>query len=96
MRVRRPPAPLLVLLVTWALSLCAPALHAQFDLDEGSGEGHAGARSSHACSGIFVHHQGVSLHAACAGGDDCRDPTHHHHGGFQHDATRCPACASSL
>jgi hypothetical protein len=94
--IRRPDAPLFVLLFTWALSLCAPALHERFDVDASSGEANHGHDGRGACDAPVVHHEGAVVHADCAAGDNCRDPSHHHHSPFQHDATRCPACASSL
>ena len=100
--IRRPDAPLFVLLFTWALSLCAPALHARFDVDAGSGEAshgdgdHGSDGGRGACDAAVVHHDGAVVHADCTAGDHCRDPSHHHHSPYQHDATRCPACASSL
>jgi hypothetical protein len=95
-RIRSPSQPLVVLLFTWALSLCAPALHARFEIGDGDEASRGGSHDCEACRGPVVHHEGVVLHAGCDAGDDCRDPTHHHHPPFQHDATRCPACASSL
>ncbi len=100
--IRRADAPLFVLLFTWTLSLFAPALHARFDVDAGSGEAHhdGGGDGSDggrgACDAASAHHDGVVVHAGCDAGNDCRDPSHHHHSPYQHDATRCPACASSL
>jgi hypothetical protein len=100
--IRRPDAPLFVLLFTWALSLCAPALHARFDVEAGSGEAshgdgdHGSDGGRGACDAAVVHHDGAVVHADCTAGDHCRDPSHHHHAPYQHDATRCPACASSL
>jgi hypothetical protein len=97
--IRRADAPLFVLLFTWTLSLFAPALHARFDVDAGSGEanhGDGGHDGRGACDAAIGHHEGVVVHAGCDAGNDCRDPSHHHHSPYQHDATRCPACASSL
>ena len=100
--IRRPDAPLIVLLFTWTLSLCAPALHERFDVDASSGEanhgdgGHGSDRGRGACEAAVVHHDGAVVHADCTAGDNCRNPSHHHHSPYQHDATHCPACASSF
>jgi hypothetical protein len=86
---------LCLLLVAWALTLLAPALHVD-EIDADTVQSGHGGHSASECPGFSSNHRaphGAELVAGC-NASDCRDPTHHHHSLYHHDATRCPACAS--